>query len=461
MIDEACQVTPTQIPNPSRTWQVGTLTYSFGGLAVLFGWLLCGDFALSVRERAMQGMMQLLLKRFGASDMISGLLIASLPAAIGLLIGPVVGYKSDRLRTGWGRRIPFLLLTTPFIVLSVLGLAFCPQLGGCLQQLLGRHSPGAAPSVLIVLAILWTIFDMSVVISGSVFGGLLNDVVPTEVLGRFFGLFRIVSLLVGIIFFFWIMEVAEAHFTPIFLAVAIIYGLGFSLMCFKVKEGNYPPPPQTQGGPGNAMASFKAYFKDGFGHSYYLWFFAATILGGMATGPFNLYSIFYAKSLSMGMGSFGRCLALTYSISLCLSFPLGVLVDRFHPLRISIAVIALYGGVMVWSLYFVHGVNAFGVALVAHGVVAGTYATTSASLGQRLLPRSKFAEISSAGGILGSLAGIAMAPVLGTVLDYKHHDYRYTFLAGLALTASALAAFTVLHGKFMNLGGPARYVAPE
>jgi MFS family permease len=365
------------------------------------------------------------------------------------------------LRTGWGRRIPFLLLTTPFIVLSVLGLAFCPQLGGCLQQLLGRHSPGTAPSVLIVLAILWTVFDMSVVTAASVFGGLLNDVVPTEVLGRFFGLFRIVSLVVGIVFFFWLMKDVETHFTPIFLGVAIIYGLGFSLMCFKVKEGDYPPPPVAQEGPGNAMSSVRAYFKDGFGHPYYLWFFAATILGGMATGPVNLYSIFYAKSLSMDTGTFGKCLGVTYCISLCLSYPLGSLVDRFHPLRLTIGVLLLYLGAMAISFYFVHSVNAFAVALVVHGVISGTYGTISASLSQRLLPRAKFAEIGSAGGIIASLAGMAMAPVLGAVLDYKDHDYRYTFLAGLIFTVSALVAFAVLHGKFMILGGPARYVAPE
>jgi len=461
MIDEASRTIPAQISNPNRTWRVGTLTYSFGGLAALFGWLLCGDFALSVRDRAMQGMMQLLLKKFGASNMISGLLIASLPAAIGLIIGPVVGYKSDRLRTRWGRRIPFLLLTTPFIVLSVLGLAFCPQLGAGLQQLLGRHSPGTASSVLIVLAIVWTIFDMSVIIAGAVFGGLLNDVVPTVVLGRFFGLFRIVSLLVGIVFFFWLMGKVETHFTAIFLGVAIIYGLGFSLMCFKVKEGAYPPPPHAQDGPETAMASVKAYFKDGFGHSYYLWFFAATILGGMATGPVNLYSIFYAKSLSMDMGTYGKCLGVTYCISLCLSYPLGSLVDRFHPLRLTMGTLVLYMGAMAICFYLVHGVNAFAVALVVHGVIAGTYGTISASLGQRLLPRAKFAEIGSAGGIIGSLAGMAMAPILGAVLDYKGNDYRYTFLAGFIFTVSALVAFTVLHGKFMRLGGPAGYIAPE
>ncbi|MEI8312053.1 MAG: MFS transporter, partial [Verrucomicrobiota bacterium] len=354
-----------------------------------------------------------------------------------------------------------LIATTPFIVLAVLGLAFTSQLGGCLHIALGRYSPGAAPSTLIVLGIFWTVFEISLITANSVFGALLNDVVPREVLGRFFGLFRIVSLVVGSIFSFWVLGEAEAHYALVFLGVAIIYGLGFSLMCFKVREGGYPPPPQAPSGEGSALSSFKAYFKDGFGNPYYLWYFAATILGGMSTGPFNLYSVFYAKSLSMDMGMYGKCLALTYCISLCLSYPIGALVDRFHPLRVSMIVLVLYAGVMAGSFYFVRGVNSFAVALVVHGVVSGTYFTSSASLGQRLLPSSKFAEIGSAGGILASFAGMAMAPVLGTVLDYTGHAYHYTFLAGLVFSAVALVSFIVLHGKFMSFGGPKSYMAPE
>jgi hypothetical protein len=41
------------------------------------------------------------------------------------------------------------------------------------------------------------------VIANAVFGGLINDVVPPALIGRFFGLFRAVSLLAGIIFNFW------------------------------------------------------------------------------------------------------------------------------------------------------------------------------------------------------------------------------------------------------------------
>ena len=51
-----------------KTWTVGTLTYTAGGLALLFFWLLLGDFALNLRDRSVGPVVQLFLKREGASD---------------------------------------------------------------------------------------------------------------------------------------------------------------------------------------------------------------------------------------------------------------------------------------------------------------------------------------------------------------------------------------------------------
>ncbi len=82
-----------------------TLTYTTAGLVVVF-WLLWGDFAWSMRDRAIPPTVQLLLNKFGASDMIAGLLFGSLPPAIGLILGPIISYKIDRHRGRWGRRIP-------------------------------------------------------------------------------------------------------------------------------------------------------------------------------------------------------------------------------------------------------------------------------------------------------------------------------------------------------------------
>ena len=53
-----------------------------------------------------------------------------------------------------------------------------------------------------------------------------------------------------------------------------------------------------------------------------------------------------------------------------------------------------------------------------------------------------------------------LAPALGKFLDYTNRDYRSTFYLSCLLTLLALAAFIVLHFRFMALGGPKHYVAP-
>ena len=337
---------PIASPGLERVWKVGTLTYNFGGLSSLFGWLLCGDFALAVRDRALQGVVQLLFKKYGASDMFSGVLLASIPSALGLFIGPIVGYKSDRLRSSWGRRIPYLLITTPFMVIGLVGLALSPQLGRGLQYLLGSHSPGAASSVLLFLGAFWILFEIAVIVTGAVFGALLNDVVPQKVVGRFFGLFRVVALIIGIFFFHYMGGNVETMASLILLTVAVLYGVAFTLMCLNVKEGNYPPPEdEVKAGATSALSPIISYFKNGFGQPFYLWVFANGILWNTANAPFGIYAVFYVKSISMSLTAYSNCLIVTYLLSLVLSFPIGWLADRFHPLRLSLLICSpLCGG---------------------------------------------------------------------------------------------------------------------
>ena len=231
------------------------------------------------------------------------------------------------------------------------------------------------------------------------------------------------------------------------------------MMCLKVKEGEYPPPPDSSDRPGIFFA-VKSYFKDGFGKPYYLWYFAATILAGVSGLPFNLYSVFYAKSLGLEMDIYFKSLALTYVFSLILAYPLGSLADRFHPLRISLGALAAYAIAMSVGGSLVKDSSTYAIALVVHGVIQGCLNTGIASLGQRLLPRDKFAEIGSAGGILNSIINILLPPVMGVFLDATHHEYRYTFFASAILSLLGLIAFIKLHSLFMALGGSRSYVAP-
>lgn len=444
-----------------KKWHVGTLSYTASGLGFLFFWLLWGDFAWNLKERAINSVAQVMLRGFTAPDWVVGLLVGSVPAAIGMVLGPIVSVKSDNHRGRWGRRIPFLLIPTPLIVLSMFGLAITPSLGSWLYGYLGDRAPSEMFCRMAAFGFFWTIFEISTITVNTLFGALINDVVPQVLLGRFFALFRVVSLLAGILFNYYLMGKAATHFFEIFIGLGLLYGIGFVLMCLNIKESDYPPPQSTTDRTTSRfIAPIISYFKECYGHSYYRWYFIAITLGALALGPVNTYSIFHGRSVGMSDGLYGKSLALSYFFSLLLAYPIGIVADRFHPLRIGIAALVLYCAGMFYSFFFATSTWTFFATFVMHTVVSGIYLTGTASIAQRLLPKSKFGQYSSAAGIVCAFCYGILPPALGLLIQYMSHDYRYVFLLGGVLSAVSIASYFIVLHKFKRLGGDKAYVAP-
>ena len=447
-----------------RVWTIGTLSYSTLGLIVLFAWLLGGDFAWQMKERAITPVATLVVKNLHASDFILSLLIVSLPAGLNMIFGPVVSTWSDRHRGRFGRRIPYLLVPTPVVVASIGALAYTPQLGLALHAFLGPDSPGVARCSLVMFAVFWTISEAGAITAQYLFYGLINDVVPKEVVGRFFGLFRAVSLLAGITFNFRVIGYAESHYPAIFLGLAILYAVGFTLMCLMVKEGQYPPPPEpltTPGEPPGTIASIIAYFRESFSSWHYVLIYIATTLAALAFAPVNSFAVLYAKSIGLGMERYGKYLVLTYIISFILSYPLGSLADRFHPLRVCIVTLVLYTAVGFYGGFFARTPQSFAIAFVAHGVVSGLFYTVQVPVYQRLLPAGKFGQFYSAANLLVGLGFVILPAAIGLMLDATGNVYRYTFLSGGLIAVTAAVTLLAVHARFMRMGGPKGYVAPE
>lgn len=451
-------------PTGPRTWSAGTLTYTTGGVVVLFLWLLWGDFSWAMRDRSVGPMAQWYLQHLEVPNFVFALLISSFPALLGLLLGPVISYKSDRHRGPRGRRIPFLLVTTPIAAFGMFGIALCPIIGPWLHDALGSWSPGEKISTLICFGVFWAAFEFATIAASAVFGGLINDVVPQPLLGRFYGLFRAVSLIDGMIFNYWLIGKLDTHFTIILLSIAAFYGVAFMWVCCKVKEGAYPPPPPAEPGAPGPLAGFlrgaRSYFRETFSNPYYLLVFSLITVAALAFTPVNTFLIPYSKSVGMNMDTYGKCLALTFAISLVLAYPLGWLADLFHPLRMGLFWMAGYLAMTAWATFGARSPETFAIALVLHGVISGCYYTSAASLALRLFPRAKFAQFASAVGVTGSLANMIVGPAVGSVVDFTGNLYHHTFTIGCALSAITLALGLAVHGRFMRLGGPRGYVAP-
>jgi MFS family permease len=457
--DPHSKAAPSAYSN-GRQWSTGTLSYSLMGLIALFGWLLLGDFAWQLRDRAVTPLAQLLLKTFNTSDIIAGFLIGSVPYALGMFVSPIFGYWSDRHRSRWGRRLPFLMVSTPVAAGAMIAMGFIPEAAGVLDRWLGGRSPGTSVCFLVLFAACWGVFEISAVVGYNMFTALINDVVPRELIGRFFGLFRIVGLSVGAGFNYFLMGYSEQHFSLMFIVLGSIYGVVFGLMCLRIKEGEYPEVAVTLERP-RWVDTVRTYFRECFRHRFYLWAFAAWALGNVAFAPVNTFCLFHARSVGLSMEVYGKFLAYSLVVSLLLSYPLGILADRFHPLRVAIGAMSFYFVVCVWASFSTVRAESFAVAFILHVIGSGMFVTGAASYAQRLYPRAKFAQFASAAAVLAGVVFLLTPPLVGAILDLTHQAYRHTFTVGAVFALLALVSLVVVYRGYLRLGGDTSFKAPE
>jgi MFS family permease len=439
-----------------RIYRVGTLKYTVVGLAVMFGFMLLGDLAMSFKDRSASLLLQLELRKYGATDFFVGFVTGSLPAIINVLLGPLVTYKSDRMRTRWGRRVPILMLSTPIMVITLLGLAWSPEQGRWIAALFGLADPHWP--ILMAYLVWWSLFDIATVLSGTVINGLINDVVPRAVIGLFMGMFRAVSLGVSIIFGLWFLPHAEAHAAMLFVGLSALFAVGFSTMCLGVKEGGYPPPAARTGD--GAMAVTKDYITNCFGNRYYIWVY---LLFGISSFTFlfvNAFAMYTAQSFSIDLSQIGEMNAIVCITAVCTAVPIGWIADRYHPMRVGFITLSLYSVAMLLGYFFVTDAPSYMTFSMLHGILAMSYNTSCATLLVRLLPRDRFAQMATMAGILNQILVIVGAPILGLYFDWNGHRYVDAFMMAGVVGVFSLFIWGVLYVKFKNLGGVGGYTPP-
>jgi MFS family permease len=122
---------------------------------------------------------------------------------------------------------------------------------------------------------------------------------------------------------------------------------------------------------------------------------------------------------------------------------------------------AMYAVTLMLGAIFIRTPFSFGWAVFGHMVVAGFFLSASGALAQMLLPRIKFAQFFSASAAITAVGTIVLSTAMGYLLDKTHTNYRLTYAVSSVLAFTALGVMIVVHRKFMALGGPKGYVAPD
>ena len=462
------------VPPGGKTYHCGTLTYTKMGLFVLFAWLLWGDFCFTMMEAVVPSILPLKLKDLGCSNWLMGLILTTAPGVLNMTVCPYVSFKSDRYRSKWGRRIPFIIWTMPFLCASLALMGLGDDICGLLQrnsEFLRQFTPATITIVLIaVFLIMFQFFNMFV---GSVFWYLFNDVVPPQFLARFVGLLRIVGTGAGALYNFFIFKFAESHMREIFIGAAVLYLVGFGMACLMIKEGEYPPPEGESDNSSRGMKGIKTFFRESFSHKLYWFRFISASFSAFA-GAIGIFGIFFNREMGLSLDQIGKLGAIASIASMAAMYCMSIFVDRWHPLRITVygALFGVLGSFMsmVWIFVTIPGNYFFWLNL--SNVLIGTFlgalvAVATFPSDMRIFPQSRFGQFCSAQAMLQSaftvIAGILAGLFIDVVRNLCHgsnYAYRFIFL-WITVFAGISAVFRVMsYIEWHRLGGDKHFHPP-
>jgi MFS family permease len=437
------------------------MVYTRAGLVGLFFWMLWGDLCFTLMESTIPRLLPLTLNDLGASNRTIGLLVGSIPGVLNMVITPVVSYRSDRYRSRWGRRIPYLLWPSPFIALFLIMTGYAGDIGHALQGwfavTLGHASPKAV--ILGVISISVVGFQFFNMIVASIYYYLFADVVPEHLMGRFMGLFRVVGASATFVFNRWIFGLADTHMREIYIGIGVLYCVAFTLMCWRVKEGPYPPPPPQVEGPGAASA-IKTYFLECFSIPYYVWFFLGTTFYTVGMITTQLFSVFFAESLGMSLDGFGKVMSWVSLLALLLSLPMGYLSDRIHPLRMGVISTAASVALAVVSFFLIRGPQSFLWLTLIMALATIAYGAANLPMYAVLLPKDRYGQFCSAQAMINALAMILANYLAGGFIDLTG-NYRYIYAWYAAFTFLSLICMLPVYAGWKRYGGDAAYVPPS
>lgn len=450
-------------------YTVNGITYTKMGLLAVFMWLLFGGFIFNVMELVKPGVLPLFLMgeagKVGASMSVTNLMMVVVPGITGLLIGPAVSFRSDRHRGKYGRRIPYIVWTIPPLVLALIGIGMAPYYRDAFTSWGGAFflSPKMATITVVgFFVVMFHIFDEFV---NSVFWYLFADVVPEAFIGRFVALFNVVGVGAAMVFNGFMLPYAETHMQWIFLGAALTYMIGFTVVCWKVKEGTYPPPDDIGDNP-SILKQIKVYAVECFSHRIYIYTFLSTAAMAFALGASAGMIIFHRDGIGLSMNAIGKAGMVISFASMILMYPAGWAVDRWHPIRVTLLMIAPLTAAQFIAFFFMRDLTSY--VLFQGGTLVFTTLFNAAGMPMliKIFPKDKFGQFCSCNGMVRSTARMIGGALAGPFIDYMTHGgadkfaFRWVYAWIGAFQVLGLLFTWLMYRKWKSMGGDSSYVPP-
>lgn len=395
----------TWLRTPNERYSVGTLRYTGFGLLTMFAWMLWGDVVFTLMQKVFPNAMPLQLRKIGVPPAAIGIMLVWMVQGMNMFLGPCISFRSDRTRTRWGRRIPYIMVTLPFLCLCLAALGFTDEIAAYVMSSRWPAMLHIPPTwmLIIVLGALVVLYDFFNVYVNSVYWALFADVIPREFMGKFIGAFRFVGMGAGFIFSWFIFGKLETHTRYIYIGAASLYAFGFTLLCLKVREGQYAPPDDLPAHDTPRLVRFfqgvKIYFSECFSHPLWISYYAAKALWQLSNVA-NIYKIFfYRDHLGFSLDSMGKVDAWMTLLTMALVLPMGWLIDKVHPIRaLMLSTIVIIP--ITFAGYYIDSFGFYVFVAVITAPSVALFDSADMCLPIQLFPRERYGQFASGIGLM-------------------------------------------------------------
>ncbi len=260
----------------------------------------------------------------------------------GAIVQPVVGAASDRLRTPWGRRRPFMLL---FVPLSALFLILTPA---------AAHLPVSIRLAAVVAGII--LFTLLFNVAQDPYKALMPDITPEEERGRVTAVLTLFGVVgqASILLFHLPMSVKFTLVAAVMVATTL-------LTCATIREPTHPAPVHATGGSAVAFREVVNGLKT---LRQARWVLVTLFLSGLGVGAVFPFLTLFTKTIARVGDQQAQSVFLVLMIATAVSvLPMGWVTDRLGPKPtllggLTLMATAALGGLWVQTLGQIMGVMA-------------------------------------------------------------------------------------------------------
>jgi Na+/melibiose symporter-like transporter len=340
-------------------------------------------------------------------------------------------FKSDRTDTRFGRRIPYLLISTPFIAISALAIPFVSTLW-----------------MVIVLSVMGMFFsDMK----ASTYPLLSIDCVRRDVLARVNSIGAIVGGVVGFIALRWGIGLVNIH--PLLpYAVSAVLILGITLVVvFGVKE---PPIRIRDGARFRLWSTFAVVSKD---RRILVLMLGVALLNSMIAISNTWLGFYILKVMKVSAVDYGRITSWASLAAILLAYPAGYIIDRFSGYKVVCVFWVLQILLGLTLIFFVRE-SWLPFLFVWSPVCCCLNSAANMMIWKSCPPEHVGSYTSSAAFFNNILIGTTVF-LSGRVLAWSGNNYSLAYILGMVEVTAGLA-LVLLYRHLMRRGAPAMASQP-